>query len=73
MTEMNILMDKRADATKTFYAVLSSEQKAVFDAISMHAGRHGMRGEYGGHGGGEHRGWGGAGERHHGRMEQPKN
>jgi hypothetical protein len=73
MTEMNALMDKRAAATKTFYAVLSSEQKAVFDAISMHVGRHGMRGEYGGHGGGEHRGWGGAGERHQGRTEQPKN
>jgi periplasmic protein CpxP/Spy len=53
MTTMNAEMDKRANATKAFYAVLSSEQKAVFDAVSMHGGRHGghgMRGEHGGRG-----------------------
>ena len=34
-------MDKRADATKAFYATLSAEQKKVFDAESMgHGGRH---------------------------------
>lgn len=53
MTTMNAEMDKRGAATKAFYAVLSSEQKAVFDAVSMRGGRHGMggeRGEKGGHG-----------------------
>lgn len=30
--EMNALMDKRDEATKTFYAQLSPEQKQVFDA-----------------------------------------
>ena len=54
MTTMNAEMDKRGAATKTFYAVLSPEQKAVFDAVAMRGGRHGghgMRGEGGGHGG----------------------
>ena len=54
MTTMNAEMDKRGAATKAFYAVLSSEQKAVFDAVSMrggrHGGGHGMRGEHGGRG-----------------------
>ena len=59
MTTMIAEMDKRAEATKAFYAMLSSEQKAVFDAIAMHGGRHG---------GGEHRAWGGD---RHGRMGQP--
>ena len=63
MTTMNAEMDKRGAATKAFYAVLSTEQKAVFDAVAMqggkHGGGHGMRGERGekgGHGGkgGEH-------------------
>lgn len=31
MAEMNTRMDQRADATKTFYAVLSAEQKKTFD------------------------------------------
>jgi hypothetical protein len=57
MTTMTAEMDKRGAATKAFYAVLSSEQKAVFDAVAMHGGRHGMgmgggKGEHGG--GGEH-------------------
>jgi periplasmic protein CpxP/Spy len=50
MTAMNAEMDKRGAATKAFYAVLSSEQKAVFDAIAMRGGRrggHGMGGEHG--------------------------
>ena len=48
MTTMNAEMDKRGAATKAFYAVLSPEQKAVFDAVAM-------RGEGGGNGGkGEH-------------------
>lgn len=44
------LMDKRADATNTFYAALSADQKKVFDAETVRfagGGRHG-----GGHGGG---------------------
>lgn len=32
MTAMNSAMDKREDATKTFYATLNAEQKKVFDA-----------------------------------------
>jgi hypothetical protein len=66
MTTMSAEMDKRGAATKAFYAVLSSEQKAVFDAIAMegrHRGGHGMRGDHGGKG--DH---GGRGE--HGRMGQ---
>ncbi|MEO5671244.1 MAG: Spy/CpxP family protein refolding chaperone, partial [Ramlibacter sp.] len=36
-------MDKRADATKTFYAALSAEQKKVFDTESIRRGHHGDR------------------------------
>lgn len=43
MTDMNAAMDKREEATKTFYATLSAEQKKVFDA--EHA-RMGARGEH---------------------------
>lgn len=58
-TQMNAEMDKRADATKAFYAVLSSEQKAVFDAVAMQ----------GGHGGpGDHRGMMGGHRGDHGGM-----
>ena len=52
-------MDKRADATKTFYGALSADQKKTFDAESARfAGRHGGRGGHGGPGGhhGMHRG-----------------
>lgn len=48
-TEMNTAMDKRDEATKTFYATLSAEQKKTFDA--EHARMGGHRGEH-------HRGWG---------------
>ena len=51
MTAMNAEMDKRGAATKAFYAVLSSEQKAVFDAVAMRGGRHGIGGDHGGRGG----------------------
>ncbi len=59
MKTMGAEMEKRGAATKAFYAVLSTEQKAVFDAVSMRGGRHGMGGEHGGRGerggkGGEH-------------------
>jgi TolA-binding protein len=42
-------MDKRGDATKTFYAALNADQKKVFDAESLHLGKRGNRG-HGGHG-----------------------
>ena len=52
MKTMSTEMDKRGAATKAFYAVLSSEQKAVFDAVAMHGGHGmGMGGERGGKGG----------------------
>lgn len=70
MTTMNAEMDKRADATKAFYGTLSSEQKAVFDAVAMQGG-HGRHGEKGGRG--EHDGMmdGHRGDQSHGRMGQP--
>jgi hypothetical protein len=42
MTAMEANMDKRAEATKTFYATLSAEQKKAFDAEHT---KMGMRGE----------------------------
>ncbi|HSV36195.1 MAG TPA: Spy/CpxP family protein refolding chaperone [Ramlibacter sp.] len=50
-------MDKRGEATKTFYGVLTAEQKKVFDAETSRGGRHA-----GGHG----RGHGGQGGHHRG-------
>ncbi len=47
MAEMSAAMDKRGDATKTFYAALNAEQKKVFD--SQRIGKGGM-GHGGGHG-----------------------
>lgn len=42
MTEMNLQMDQRADATKTFYAVLTPVQQKVFDGqFSRATGRRG--------------------------------
>ena len=38
--EMNAMADKRDDATKTFYAALSPEQKTVFDAEHANRSRH---------------------------------
>ena len=49
--ERNAQMDKRMDATKTFYSVLSAEQKKVFDAESMKFLRGGKGGHRGHHGG----------------------
>lgn len=58
MTEMSALMDKRGEATKTFYAALSPEQQKTFDAEQLkrggrgaHAGRGGFGGHDGHHGG----------------------
>lgn len=52
MADMNAAMDKRDDTTKAFYAVLSANQKKIFDA--EHARMGGPRGEHrhgdGGHG-----------------------
>jgi periplasmic protein CpxP/Spy len=54
-TQRMAAMDKRMDATKTFYAALSPEQQKVFDAEhKMRGGRHGG-GHHGGMGGMEHR------------------
>src|SRR6059058_4985480 len=51
--QRNADMDKRMDATKTFYATLGGEQKKIFDTESLRflAGGHG--GHHGHHGGGE--------------------
>ncbi len=46
MAEMSAAMDKRGEATKTFYAALTPEQQKVFDAKAMR--RHGRDGRMGG-------------------------
>jgi hypothetical protein len=51
MTDMQANMDKRDEATKTFYATLSAEQKKVFDAEHARMGGHEQ-----GKGKGEHHG-----------------
>ena len=43
MADMNTAMDKRGEATKTFYATLTPEQQKVFDANAMHPQRSGGR------------------------------
>ena len=53
MTVMEAAMDKRAEATKTFYAALSAEQKKTFDAEHAKHDKMGMRGD------GQHRMHGG--------------
>ena len=42
--EMNAAMDKRDEATKTFYAALNADQKKVFDAEHARMGQHASRG-----------------------------
>jgi Spy/CpxP family protein refolding chaperone len=56
MAAMTARMDQRAEATKTFYAVLNADQKKVFDEqFSRFAGGHGghrmgpMGGQHGRH------------------------
>ena len=39
-------MDRRGEATKTFYAALTPEQKKVFDAESLQRGPHGGDGHH---------------------------
>ena len=51
MTAMNAMADQRGDAIKVFYAQLSAEQKAVFDAEHKKRGMH-----HGGHHDGMHKG-----------------
>lgn len=43
-TERMAMMDKRADATKTFYATLNPVQKRVFDLQTVRGGQRGYRG-----------------------------
>jgi Spy/CpxP family protein refolding chaperone len=50
MAKMNAAMDKRGEATKTFYAVLSPEQQKTFDAEHKKH-EHGPRGGPREHGG----------------------
>lgn len=47
MSAMEAAMDKRGDATKTFYASLSPEQKKVFDDEFSKMGRRGEHGKRG--------------------------
>ena len=55
MTEMNAIADQRGEAAKVFYAQLSAEQKAVFDAeYKMRGMQHG--GHHGGHNDRMHKG-----------------
>jgi len=42
-------MDKRAEATKTFYAALSPEQQKVFDSATLRMAREGHKGWHGHH------------------------
>lgn len=46
----NAEMDRRADATKAFYAQLSPEQQKTFDSETARMFQHGPRGGHGGHG-----------------------
>lgn len=48
MAEMSAAMDKRDDATKTFYATLTADQKKTFDTEHSRVGAH-HGGEYGMH------------------------
>lgn len=49
MAEMNAAMDKRGDATKTFYAALNADQQKVFDSQRMGRGGKGHGGHHGHH------------------------
>jgi hypothetical protein len=51
--QRNADMDKRMDATKSFYAALSGEQKKVFDTESLRFLSGGRGGHHGHHGGQE--------------------
>lgn len=49
--QRNAAQDKRAEATKTFYAQLSADQKKVFDGETLRMGPGGHGGGMRGHGG----------------------
>lgn len=49
MTAMAANMDKRGEATKTFYAALTPDQQKIFDADHKRHGRHGEHGGPDGH------------------------
>ncbi|GAB3481944.1 Spy/CpxP family protein refolding chaperone [Polaromonas eurypsychrophila] len=51
MTEMNAVMTKRGDATKSFYAALNADQQKVFDTQRMGRGGKGHGGHHGHHNG----------------------
>lgn len=53
MTAMSARMDKRGEATKTFYAALTPEQQKVFDTEHQ---KHGQKGSHGGSNGPWHHG-----------------
>lgn len=57
MADMTATMDKRDEATKTFYAVLNADQKKTFDAEHARMGRHhrGAGGQAYGHPGGDNK------------------
>ncbi|RZJ19235.1 MAG: hypothetical protein EOO54_15045 [Haliea sp.] len=56
-SQRNAEMDRRADATKAFYNVLTAEQKKVFDSETLRRGHGGGHGGHRGHGGhGHHKG-----------------
>ena len=48
-TQRQAEMDKRADATKSFYAALNADQKKVFDTETARFGHGGPRGGHGRH------------------------
>lgn len=50
MTDMSAAMDKRGEATKTFYSALTPAQQKVFDAEHKKLGRHTGEGGRGGPG-----------------------
>lgn len=52
ITQMNAAMDKRGDAAKALYAVLTPEQQKIFDAEHK---KHSPRGEHGEHHGQQHK------------------
>jgi protein CpxP len=45
-TQRSVIMDRRAEATKTFYAALTPAQQALFDAGAARMGRHGHGGHH---------------------------
>ena len=51
MTDMSAAMDKRGEATKTFYAALTPEQQKVFDTEHAKHRHHGGPGHHGDHDG----------------------